>query len=103
MISAAGDTPFLPPDLVRRLQDAAGPTGLAIAADGEAPDLHPTFGLWPVTLRDALRDALMSGERRIRAFAAANGAQIARFDGSAQAFFNINRPEDLARAAAGLR
>lgn len=103
VISAAGDTPFLPPDLVRRLQDAAGPTGLAIAADGEAPDLHPTFGLWPVTLRDALRDALMSGERRIRAFAAANGAQIARFDGSAQAFFNINRPEDLARAAAGLR
>lgn len=100
VISAAGDTPFLPPDLVERLQEAAGPTGLAIAADGDPPTLHPTFGLWPVTLRDALRDALERGERRIRAFAAAQGAKTARFDGSALAFFNINRPEDMARAAA---
>lgn len=100
---AAGDTPFLPLDLAEKLHEAAGPSGLALAAgresDGSA-HLHPTFGLWPVRLRDPLRAALLAGDRRIRVFTAAHGAGTALFDAEVQAFFNINTPEDLIRAAA---
>ncbi|HHX88424.1 MAG TPA: molybdenum cofactor guanylyltransferase, partial [Paracoccus sp.] len=32
IVTAAADTPFFPPDLVARLQAAAGPSGLALAA-----------------------------------------------------------------------
>ncbi|MGC1262096.1 MAG: NTP transferase domain-containing protein, partial [Jannaschia helgolandensis] len=35
IVTAAADTPFLPPDLVPRLLAAAGPTGLALAATQE--------------------------------------------------------------------
>ena len=98
VISAAGDTPFPPRDLVANLR-AAG--DLALAADRDAGGelrLHPTFGLWPVSLRDELRAALQAGQRRIRRFAADHGYASALFGGS-DPFFNINRPEDLAMAA----
>lgn len=98
---AAGDTPFLPPDLAERLHNAAGAAGLALAATRESDGvlrLHPTFGLWPVRLRAPLRLALLAGERRIRAFTTKHGAGTALFEADARAFFNINTPEDLARA-----
>ena len=47
---AAGDTPFLPPDLVERLAAAAGehPDAIAVACSGGRR--HPTFALWPIGL-----------------------------------------------------
>jgi molybdopterin-guanine dinucleotide biosynthesis protein A len=99
VVSAAADTPFLPRDLVARLRAAAG-GGPAFAAAGA--DRHPTAGLWPVALRGALREALGRGERRVGAWAVGQGACLARFDDPA-AFFNVNRPEDLAAAEAMLR
>ncbi len=105
VLTAAGDTPFPPQDLAAHLQAAAGPTGLALAADHDpagAPRLHPTFGLWPVGLCADLRNALAAGERRVRRWAARHQPGTAVFDG-AEPFFNINTPDDLARAAATLR
>jgi molybdenum cofactor guanylyltransferase len=99
LVTAAADSPFLPPDLVARLAAAAGPGGFAIAvAPGEdGPRRHPTCALWPVELRPALAAALARGERRVGAFAEAQGATEAHFaDG--RAFFNVNTPADLARA-----
>ncbi len=54
IVTAAADTPFLPRSLVPRLLAAAGPAGLALAATREDGRLerHPTFGLWPVALRE---------------------------------------------------
>ncbi len=102
VVTAAVDTPFPPADLVDRLRQAAGPTGLAIAA---SPDntgrmrRHPTFGLWPVRLRDPLRAALKAGERKVMLWAEAQGATVAEFAATPfDPFFNINTPEDLARA-----
>ena len=102
VVTAAVDTPFPPADLVDRLRQAAGPTGLAIAA---SPDntgrmrRHPTFGLWPVRLRDPLRAALKAGERKVVLWAEAQGATVAEFAATPfDPFFNINTPEDLARA-----
>ncbi len=71
VVSVSGDAPFLPGDLVARL-DAAGPeTGIALAASGERQ--HYTIALWPTALRDALRAYLERGERRVGAFIARRG------------------------------
>lgn len=98
VITVAGDTPFLPNDLVARLSEQAGKTGLAIAAsaDDSSMRLHPVNGLWPVHLREPLRLFLSNGHRDVQNFTSLHDAQtviwqITSFD----PFFNINTPEDL--------
>lgn len=101
VITAAGDTPFLPDDLVQKLRQAGG-SGLSLAADYDQNRrlrLHPVFGLWPVRLRDDLRQTLSAGQRRIRDFTARHDAAIAIFEGQQNAFFNVNTPDDLVDAA----
>ncbi|MEQ3748266.1 MAG: molybdenum cofactor guanylyltransferase MobA [Celeribacter sp.] len=108
IVTAAGDTPFLPCDLVPRLRLAAeeSTSGVAVAASPAAQTadtlrLHPTFALWPVALRDELRENLRAGHRRMMRFAERHGAATAGFaspDGAPDPFFNINTPEDLQRA-----
>jgi len=93
LVTASVDTPFLPRDLVARLRDAAQ-GGMALAVSGGR--LHPTAALWPVAGRDRLRDLFDTGERRMRL--ALQGAAEAVFDAAPDPFFNINTPEDLARA-----
>ena len=98
LVTAPTDAPFLPPDLTPRLL-LAGDLALARSAGND----HPTFGLWPVTLRDDLRAFLASGEKpRVRAFADAHHAARADFPDDG-AFANLNTPEDLAQAEARLR
>lgn len=102
VVTAAVDTPFLPADLADRLLRAAGPNGLAVAASADAEGrmrVHPTFGLWPVSLRDDLRAFLKAGGRKVMRWAEAQGAGIVAFPSpSFDPFFNINTPEDLAAA-----
>lgn len=101
------DTPFLPSDLFAHLSAgrmAAG-TRVAIAASMDETGKwrrHPTIGLWPVDLRDDLRQAL-TGEnlRRLGLYADRHGAAPVRFPpgpGGIDPFFNVNGPDDLARA-----
>ncbi|MGR3466675.1 MAG: molybdenum cofactor guanylyltransferase MobA [Shimia sp.] len=98
VVSVAGDTPFFPGDLVPRLLLAAEEAPIALAAtDG----LHPTFGLWPTALREDLRAALKGGTRKVLAFTDRHGMAEARWPVTdPDPFFNINTPEDLARAQA---
>jgi len=102
IVTAAADTPFFPRDLARRLAAAAGPSGLALAASRDAEGKlwrHPTFGLWPVALRDDLRAALRGGLRKIVLWTDAHGAGLAEFPATPfDPFFNVNTPEDIARA-----
>jgi len=102
IVTAAADTPFFPRDLARRLAAAAGPSGLALAASRDAEGKlwrHPTFGLWPVALRDDLRAALRGGLRKIVLWTDAHGAGLAEFPATpVDPFFNVNTPEDIARA-----
>lgn len=95
--TVAADTPFFPADLVERLGKAQNPDGIAIAATGTgtALDWHPTFGLWPVDLRHALRRDVLAGQRKVIAWALQNKAVAVLFDQKDEAFFNINTPEDL--------
>ncbi len=95
VLTVPGDTPFLPPDLVARLE-AAG--GLAYAASGGRA--HPTVALWPVDVADALAVAIGQGQRRVRDWADRHGAVAVEFpDGPRDPFLNVNTPADLALAA----
>lgn len=102
VVTAAADTPFFPRDLVARLQAAAGPSGLALAATSDAAGrvrAQPTFGLWPVALRGDLRAALEGGLHKIVVWTARHAAGLAVFEADAvDPFFNVNTPEDLALA-----
>ncbi|WP_114965346.1 molybdenum cofactor guanylyltransferase MobA [Alkalilacustris brevis] len=102
IVTAAADTPFLPPDLVARLQAAAGPSGLALAGSRDADGKlwrHPTFGLWPVALREDLREALTGGLRKIVLWTDRHGAGLAEFPAQPfDPFFNVNTPDDIAIA-----
>lgn len=102
IVTAAADTPFLPADLVARLQAAAGASGLCLAgspAEDGRMQRHPTFGLWPVALRDDLREALTGGLRKIVLWTDAHGSEVAWFESTPfDPFFNVNTPEDIAMA-----
>ena len=55
---------------------------------------HPTFGLWPVALRDDLRAALEGGLRKVVLWTDKHGGCEALFE-DPDAFFNVNTPGDL--------
>lgn len=104
IVTVAADTPFFPRDLVARLVAAGGPQGFALAAtpdeDGRLRR-HPTFGLWPVALREDLRAALAEGLRKIVLWTDRHGAGTAEFSSLPfDPFFNINTPEDVVSAEA---
>lgn len=108
IVTVAGDTPFFPADLAARLRQAASAEGAPIAL-AATPDpkrgtaRHPTFGLWPVALREDLRRALAEGTRKVVAWTDPHGCATAMFDADPEdPFFNVNTPEDLAHARARL-
>lgn len=102
LISVPGDTPFLPQDLVARLTIGATKTGTAIAASPDTTGRlrrHPTCALWAVSRRHALRSALGEGLRKVGLWADLEHAATVAFDSTPiDPFFNINAPDDLARA-----
>lgn len=102
LLSVPGDCPFLPKDLVARLHEArlAAGTVLACARSGEWR--HPVVALWPVDLREDLRHALVNDRlRKIELWTARHGVAIADWPAEPlDPFFNVNTPEDAARAEA---
>ncbi|QEW18765.1 Molybdenum cofactor guanylyltransferase [Marinibacterium anthonyi] len=104
IVTAAADTPFFPRDLVARLTASASgqthPLVLAATPDPQRGTIrHPTFGLWPVALRDDLRTALEGGLRKVVLWTEAHGGRETVFaDGPPDPFFNVNTPEDLEQA-----
>lgn len=100
IVSVAGDTPFFPTDLIARLQ-RAGPLALAATREGGKVWRQPTFGIWPVALRDNLRAALHDGLRKVVIWADRHNAGQVIWDAPpAHLFFNINTPEDIKAAEA---
>lgn len=99
MASAPVDAPFLPDDFAARLHAARGGAAMACAASGGRA--QPVAALWPVGLADELRDYLDGGGRRAMDFVLRHGAAVAKWEIAARdPFFNINTPEDLAKANA---
>ena len=98
LITVAGDTPFLPTDLVTRLQAASSPSTIAVATSSDR--VHPTFALWPVALRQDLETFLHTQpSRRVNHFISDHPHVRVAFDTAPfDPFFNINTPEDLVEA-----
>ncbi len=99
IVTAAADTPFFPADLVpvllRAAEEQARPIALARTENGR----HPTFGLWPVALREDLRAALEQGVRKVVLWTDRHGTAMADFPSLPfDPFFNVNAPEDLTEA-----
>lgn len=97
IITAPWDCPFVPVDLVARLHAGRGAADLACAASGGRA--HPVVGLWPVSMRGALRQAVSGGLRKIDAFT--GRYRVAEVDWPVEAidpFFNVNTIDDLQEA-----
>jgi molybdopterin-guanine dinucleotide biosynthesis protein A len=100
MASVPGDCPFLPPDLVARLHAARSAVGTPLACARSGEWRHPVVGLWPVALREDLRRALVAeGLRKIEIWTARHGVAVADWAAApVDPFFNVNTPQDAARA-----
>jgi molybdopterin-guanine dinucleotide biosynthesis protein A len=98
--SAPGDCPFLPRDLVVRMEEARGKESKPLACAKSGDWRHPVVGLWPVALRADLRRALMEENlHKIEIWTARHGVAIAEWpDRPVDYFFNANTPEDVERA-----
>jgi molybdenum cofactor guanylyltransferase len=102
LASAPGDCPFLPDNLVARLHEARVAAAMPLACARSGEWRHPVVGLWPLTLRDELRRALVEeGLHKIEIWTARHGVAIADWPAEPiDPFFNVNMPEDARRAEA---
>ena len=100
LLSAPGDCPFLPQDLATRLHSARQAANVPLACARSGEWRHPVVGLWPVQLRDDLRHALVDEDlHKIEIWTARHGVALADWpDAPVDPFFNVNTPEDAARA-----
>ena len=98
--SVPGDCPFLPGDLVARLQAARAAEGKPLACARSGEWRHPVVGLWPVALRHDLRKAVVVEDlHKIELWTARHGVAIADWPAApVDPFFNVNTPEDVAAA-----
>ena len=103
-LNANGDptrfTEFGLPIVADSVSEFPGPLAGVLAGSGKLYR-HPTFGLWPVSLRDDLRQALATGMRKVVLWTDQHGVAEALFSSDGyDPFFNINTPEDLVKAEA---
>jgi molybdenum cofactor guanylyltransferase len=100
IVSAPGDCPFLPRDLVARLREAVIARDAELAVAASQGQSHPVIGLWNVALRDALRHALIvEGVRKVGQWTAHRRvATVAWPAEPIDPFFNANTADDLAEA-----
>jgi molybdopterin-guanine dinucleotide biosynthesis protein A len=101
LVTAPGDAPLLPRDLVARLSAAVADGGGPIALARSAGELHPVIGLWPVALAADLEAQLAQGVRKVLAWTDRHGTVAVDFPPARLAgrevdpFFNANTPQDL--------
>ena len=101
LISIAGDTPFIPKNLVEKMRSMAdGETIVRASSNGRA---HAVCALWPLSIRADLRDQLVNNDvRKIDRFTANYNLVDCDFAGIPDPFFNINSPADQAEAERAL-
>jgi len=96
VVTVPCDSPFLPTDLVSRLQQHLKKNDLAVAKTGNQP--HPVFSLVRRDVLDNLEAFLRSGGRKIDAWYASLATVEVSFDDEADAFRNINTLDELGKA-----
>lgn len=100
IVTVPTDAPAFPLDLVDRLHAALARDRAELACASSGGRHHPVFGLWPVALRAALREALIGRDvRKVDVFTA--GYRMAVADWPVEPvdpFLNVNRPDELEAA-----
>jgi len=100
ILSVAADCPFLPRDLVARLESARKAQGAELAVAASDGQTHPVIGLWSVALREELRHALVKEDvRKIDRWTARYPLATVTWPTTPlDPFFNANTVEDIAEA-----
>lgn len=100
VVTVPTDTPFLPGDLVARLQDARVADRAQTVCARSGGSAHPVVALWSVALRNDLRRALVvNGTRRMRDVLDHHAVAYVDWPSApVDPFFNVNTPADLAQA-----
>ena len=100
--TAAADTPFFPENLIEQLRAPDGEQTIRIARhEGWR---HPVFGLWPAALLEDLESFLRAQEtNKVMAFVNRHALVEVDIEASGDPFFNVNTPDDLARAGERMR
>ena len=100
ILSAAGDCPFLPRDLVARLDSERRQQNAELAVAASGGRTHPVIGLWSVRLREELRQALVvEGVRKIDRWTSRYPVATVTWPTEPfDPFFNANTMEDIAEA-----
>ncbi len=100
IVTAPGDCPFLPPDLVGRLHRARIEAGALLACAASGQRRHPVVALWPLSVRGDLRHALLNeGVHKVENWAARYSIAVAIWPATpVDPFFNVNTTEDVAEA-----
>ena len=93
------DSPFLPTDLVARLADGLEAGNAEVAVAKTFDQAHPVFALVRSDVLQHLAAFLAGGGRKIDAWYASLAVVEVPFDDCADAFRNINTPDELAAAA----
>lgn len=101
IVTAPGDSPLLPLDLVQRFAAAVEAKGSGIALAQTRGELHPVAGLWPVSLASDLERELARGVRKVLHWTDRHGTVPVPFPMTSiggvevDPFFNANTPEEL--------
>ncbi len=94
IVTVPCDSPFIPADLVTTLANtlAQEQADICVAHDGER--MQPVFAMLDCDLLPDLLGYLEDGGRKIDHWYARHRLAMADFSGSADAFLNLNTPED---------
>lgn len=101
VLTAPCDSPRLPADLAERLLEAAVRAGADLAVARAGGRTHPVFSLCRRALLPQLAAFLEAGGRKLGAWHGTLKVSEADFDDEAEAFANLNTPEELGAFAAG--
>jgi molybdopterin-guanine dinucleotide biosynthesis protein A len=100
ILSVPADVPFLPLDLTVRLCGHMHVPEPDVLMVREGRRRHPAIAVWSVKLAAALRKAVLEeGVRKVEAFADRHDVAELVWPAPGGAFFNVNTPEELARAS----
>jgi molybdopterin-guanine dinucleotide biosynthesis protein A len=97
LATASCDSPFLPIDLVRRLWNALEAENAELAVARTRDQVHRAFCLTRREVLSQLETFLASGERKVSVWHASLKVVEVDFDDEADAFSNINTPQELAQ------
>ena len=97
LVSVPGDTPFIPHDLVARLENETILHSRQISVAASGGRMHPPIALWPVSLLADINHFLVKeSQSRVAAFLSHHGiAEVEWPSEPYDPFFNINTPDDI--------